>query len=87
MYLDEFHTAVASLTRELALVSASGELDLYSAGCLKARIEEVQKTITDADPAWLASMVQSGVSFSLTCPGGAVTLIRCPGTGRRRRWS
>ena len=40
MYLDEFRAAVAKLTRELALVSASGELDLYSAGCLRARIEE-----------------------------------------------
>jgi anti-sigma B factor antagonist len=38
--LDEFHAAVASLTRELALVSVSGELDLYTAGCLEARIEE-----------------------------------------------
>lgn len=40
MYLDEFRAAVASLTRELALVSVSGELDLHTAGCLEARIEE-----------------------------------------------
>ena len=40
MYLDEFRAVVASLTRELALVSVSGELDLHTAGCLQARIEE-----------------------------------------------
>jgi anti-anti-sigma factor len=40
VYLDEFRAAVASLTRELALVSGSGELDLHTAGCLQARIEE-----------------------------------------------
>lgn len=40
MHLDEFRAAVASLTRELALVSVSGELDLHTAGCLEARIEE-----------------------------------------------
>ena len=40
VYLDEFRAAVASLTRELALVSVSGELDLHTAGCLQARIEE-----------------------------------------------
>ena len=40
MYLDEFRAAVASLTHELALVSVSGELDLHTAGCLQARIEE-----------------------------------------------
>ena len=40
VYLDEFHAAVASLTREVALVSASGELDLHTAGCLEARIQE-----------------------------------------------
>ena len=40
MYLEEFRAAVASLTRELALVSVSGELDLHTAGCLQARIEE-----------------------------------------------
>ena len=40
MYLDEFRASVASLTRELALVSVSGELDLHTSGCLQARIEE-----------------------------------------------
>src|SRR2546423_11234362 len=38
--LDEFHAAVASLTRDLALVSVSGELDLYTAERLQARIDE-----------------------------------------------
>jgi anti-sigma B factor antagonist len=40
VYLDEFNAAVASLTRDLALVSVSGELDLYTAGSLNARIDE-----------------------------------------------
>ena len=40
MYLDEFRTAVASLTGELALVSVWGELDLYTAERLRARIDE-----------------------------------------------
>jgi len=40
VYLDEFRASVASLTRELALVSVSGELDLHTSGCLQARIEE-----------------------------------------------
>jgi anti-anti-sigma factor len=40
VYIDEFRAAVASLTRELTLVSVSGELDLHTAGCLQARIEE-----------------------------------------------
>ena len=47
MYLDEFRAAVAKLTRELVLVSASGELDLYSAGCLRARIEEADTVGAD----------------------------------------
>jgi anti-sigma B factor antagonist len=38
--LDEFRTAVASLTGELVLVSVSGELDLYTAERLQARIDE-----------------------------------------------
>src|SRR5256714_14058798 len=38
--LDEFHAAVASLTGELALVSVWGELDLYTAERLQARIDE-----------------------------------------------
>ncbi len=40
MYLEEFAAAVASLTRELALVSVSGEVDLYTAERVKARIDE-----------------------------------------------
>jgi anti-sigma B factor antagonist len=40
VYLDEFGTAVASLTGELALVSVWGELDLYTAERLQARIDE-----------------------------------------------
>ena len=40
MYLDEFRTAVASLTGELALVSVWGELDLYTAERLRDRIGE-----------------------------------------------
>ena len=40
MYLDEFRTAVASLSGELALISVSGELDLYTAQRLQARIDE-----------------------------------------------
>jgi anti-sigma B factor antagonist len=38
--LDEFRTAVASLTGELALVSVWGELDLYTAERLQAPIDE-----------------------------------------------
>ena len=42
MFLDEFHAKVASLTRELALVSVSGEIDLYTA-------EQVRNGIDEAD--------------------------------------
>jgi anti-sigma B factor antagonist len=38
--LDEFRTVVASLTRELAVVSVSGELDLYTAPRVRTGIEE-----------------------------------------------
>jgi anti-sigma B factor antagonist len=38
--LDEFRVTVASLTRERALISVSGELDLYTARRLQARIDE-----------------------------------------------
>jgi anti-sigma B factor antagonist len=38
--LDEFRTAVASLTGEVALLSVAGELDLYTAERLQARIDE-----------------------------------------------
>jgi anti-sigma B factor antagonist len=40
VFLDEFHATVASLTRELALVSVSGELDLFTAGRVKSGIDE-----------------------------------------------
>ena len=40
MSLDEFRVTVASLKRELALVSVSGELDLYTAEGLRAGIDE-----------------------------------------------
>src|ERR671936_2184128 len=40
MSLDEFRATVASLTRELALVSLSGELDLYTAERVRAGIHE-----------------------------------------------
>jgi anti-anti-sigma factor len=46
--LDEFHAAVARLTPELALVTVSGELDLHTAGCLEARIEEAGTVAADA---------------------------------------
>lgn len=42
MFLDEFDVTVASLTRELALVSVSGELDLHTA-------ERVKRGIAEAD--------------------------------------
>jgi anti-sigma B factor antagonist len=42
VFLEEFHASVASLTRELALVSVSGEIDLYTA-------ERVRKGIDEAD--------------------------------------
>jgi anti-sigma B factor antagonist len=38
--LDEFRAVVASLTRELAVVSVSGELDLYTAPRVRTGIEE-----------------------------------------------
>lgn len=40
MYLDEFHVTVARLTRELALVSVSGELDLHTAPDLRDGLEK-----------------------------------------------
>lgn len=47
MYLDEFRAAVASLTDEFAVVSVAGELDLYSAEQLEARIEEADTVGAD----------------------------------------
>jgi anti-sigma B factor antagonist len=40
VHLDEFHVAVASLTRELAVVSVWGELDLYTAARVQTGIAE-----------------------------------------------
>lgn len=40
MRLDEFRAVVASLTRELAVVSVSGELDLHTAPRVRTGIEE-----------------------------------------------
>jgi len=45
--LDEFHVTVASLTRELALVSVSGELDLYTAELVKSGIDEADAVGAD----------------------------------------
>lgn len=47
MFLEEFHVTVASLTRELALVSVSGELDLYTAERIKSGIEEADAVGAD----------------------------------------
>ena len=40
MPLDEFRATVASLTRELAIVSLSGELDLYTAERVRVAVDE-----------------------------------------------
>jgi anti-sigma B factor antagonist len=45
--LEEFRAAVASLTRELALVSLSGELDLYTADSVRAHIAEADAVGAD----------------------------------------
>ena len=47
MFLDEFNVTVASLTRELALVSVSGELDLYTAERVKRGIDEADAVGAD----------------------------------------
>lgn len=47
MHLDEFHATVASLTRELALVSVSGELDLYTAEHVRNGIDEADAVGAD----------------------------------------
>jgi anti-sigma B factor antagonist len=58
VFLDEFHAKVASLTRELALVSVSGEIDLYTA-------ERVRNGIDEADAVGADTVVLdlSGSSF------------------------
>jgi anti-sigma B factor antagonist len=47
VHLDEFHATVASLTRELALVSVSGELDLYTAEHVRNGIDEADAVGAD----------------------------------------
>jgi anti-sigma B factor antagonist len=47
VFLDEFRVTVASLTRELALVSVSGELDLYTAERIKRGIGEADAVGAD----------------------------------------
>lgn len=47
MSLDEFHVTIASLARELALVSVSGELDLYTAERVKRGIDEADAVGAD----------------------------------------
>ena len=47
MLLDEFHAKVASLTRELALVSVSGEIDLYTAERVRNGIDEADAVGAD----------------------------------------
>jgi anti-sigma B factor antagonist len=47
VFLDECRTRVASLTRELALVSVSGELDLYASDAVKRGIDEADAVGAD----------------------------------------
>jgi anti-sigma B factor antagonist len=56
--LDDFHATVASLTASLALVSVSGELDLYTSKRLQEAIDEA--TSVGADQVLLDL---SGVGF------------------------
>lgn len=58
VYLDDFHATVASLTRELALVSVSGELDLYTAERVQAGIDEAGAVGADT-----VIVDLSGISF------------------------
>ena len=58
MLLDDFHITVASLTPSLALVSVSGEIDLYTAERLQRAIGEA--TSVGADTVLLDL---SGVGF------------------------
>ena len=58
MFLDDFHITVASLTPSLALVSVSGEIDLYTAERLQQAIGEA--TSVGADTVLLDL---SGVGF------------------------
>ena len=58
MFLDDFHVTVASLTSSLALVSVSGEIDLYTA-------ERVQRGIGEATAVGADTVLLdlSGVGF------------------------
>jgi anti-sigma B factor antagonist len=47
VFLDECRVRVASLTRELALVSVSGELDLYASDAVKRGIAEADAVGAD----------------------------------------
>ena len=47
MFLDDCRARVASLTRELALVSVSGELDLYTADRVRRGIDEADAVGAD----------------------------------------
>jgi anti-sigma B factor antagonist len=47
VFLDELHAKVASLTRELALVSVSGEIDLYTAERVRNGIDEADAVGAD----------------------------------------
>ena len=47
MFLEECRARVASLTRELALVSVSGELDLYTAERVRSGIDEADAVGAD----------------------------------------
>jgi anti-sigma B factor antagonist len=58
VFLDDFHISVASLTSSLALVSVSGEIDLYTAERLQQGIGEA--TSVGADTVLLDL---SGVGF------------------------
>jgi anti-sigma B factor antagonist len=58
VFLDDFHVTVASLTSSLALVSVSGEIDLYTA-------ERVQRGIGEATAVGADTVLLdlSGVGF------------------------
>jgi anti-sigma B factor antagonist len=56
--LDDFHVTVASLTRELALVSVAGELDLYTAERMQGGIDEAEAVGADT-----VVLDLSGISF------------------------
>lgn len=79
MHLDDFHATAASLTDWLALVSVSGELDLYTSERLQQAIEEA--TSVGADTVLLDL---SGVGFIDSTALGVVVqeTKRLEGRGR-----